>query len=203
VDWRSNFNTRQDVPPWRADVRVHAGFLEIYNSVRGIVHNTVSAALSKSPGATVITTGHSLGAGLATVCAHDLDCSNICKPFCLPFCSPRTGDLAFVRDFNTRIAEDEGILWSEIDNVNFKRAFVFVQANDPISWSGEHAFKHPMSARSGAKVADSGSILTQGIYAGLKKRKSDTVIYYHVRNLHRASYFGMHDYKVMEKVMLG
>lgn len=203
IDWRSNFNTRQDVPSWRADVRVHAGFLEIYNSVRSTVHQTVSNALAKTPYAAVITTGHSLGAGLATLCAHDLDCSGICKPFCLPFCSPRAGDLAFARDFNTRIAEDEGVLWSEIENINFKRAFVFVQSNDPVSWGGEHGFKNAMSAKSGVKVADSGSIATQGLYAALKKTKSDTVIYYHVRNLHRASYFGMHDYKAMEKVLLG
>jgi hypothetical protein len=202
VDWRSNFNTRQDTPPWSPGVRVHGGFLEIYSSIREIVHTTVSACLSKNKNAVVITTGHSLGAGLATLCAHDLECSNICKPFCFPFCSPRAGDLSFARDFNTRIAEDEGVLWSEVDNVNFKRAFVFVQSNDPVSWGGEHGFKNAMSAKSGVKVADSGSIVTQALYAGVKKTKSDTVIYYHVRNLHRASYFGLHDYKVMEKVML-
>jgi hypothetical protein len=203
VDWRSNFNTRQDIPAWKADVRVHAGFLEIYMSIRSIIHQTVSKALAKSPGAAVVVTGHSLGAGLATLCAHDLDCSSICKPFCLPFCSPRAGDLSFVRDFNTRIAEDDGVLFTEVDGVSFKRAFVFVQSNDPVTWGGEHGFKNAMSAKSAVKVADSGSIVTQGIYVGLKKHKSDTVIYYHVRNLHRASYFGLHDYKAMQKVLLG
>jgi hypothetical protein len=203
IDWRSNFNTRQDPPPWAPSVKVHAGFLEIYRSVRGIIHEALTTALKKDPSAAVITTGHSLGAGLATVCAHDLQSTGICKPFCLPFCSPRAGDLAFVRDFNERIADDVGILWSEVDNVSFKRAAVFVQGNDPVTWSGEHGFKHQMSARSGHNVADSGSIIKQGIYGALKKKKSDTVIYYHVRNLHRASFFGMHDYKVMEHVMLG
>src|SRR5260370_35340033 len=101
VDWRSNYTTRQDIPPWCSGVRVHGGFLEIYSSVRNIVHNTVSTALNRNRDAIVITTGHSLGAGLATLCAHDLECSSICKPFCFPFCSPRAGDLAFARDFNT------------------------------------------------------------------------------------------------------
>jgi hypothetical protein len=31
----------------------------------------------KNPRTTVITTGHGLGAGLATLCAHDLQCSGI------------------------------------------------------------------------------------------------------------------------------
>ncbi len=203
VDWRSNFNTRQDPAPWSPSVKVHAGFLEIYRSIRGVVHDAIKGALKKDPHTTVITTGHSLGAGLATVCAHDLQSTGICKPFCLPFCSPRAGDLAFARDFNDHIADDVGTLWCEVDNVSFKRAFVFVQGNDPVTWSGERGFKHAMSAKSGVSVADSGSIVTQGIYGALKKKKSDTVIYYHVRNLHRASFLGLHDYRMMEHVMLG
>ncbi len=203
IDWRSNFNTRQDVPPWSPMVKVHAGFLEIYRSVRGYIHEALTQALEKDPTAVVITTGHSLGAGLAILCAHDLQSTGICRPFCLPFCAPRAGDLAFARDFNERIADDVGVLWSEVGNVSFKRAFVFVQGNDPVTWSGERGFKHQMSARSAHNVADSGSIARQGFYATFLKKKSDTVIYYHVRNLHRASYLGLHDYKVMEHVMLG
>lgn len=203
LDWRSNFNTRQVVPSWSAEVKVHAGFLEIYSSVRETVHATVLKYLSQDPKAAVVTTGHSLGAGLATVCAHDLECSGICHPFCMPFCSPRAGNLGFARDFNEKIGEQKGLLWSEPNGQHFYRAFIFVQSNDPVTWGGEHGFKHEMSAKSAVKVADSGNIAKQGIYAGLKKTKSDTVIYYHVRNLYRASFFGLHDFNAMEKSILG
>jgi Lipase (class 3) len=203
VDWRSNFNSRQDVPAWSAGVRVHAGFLEIYSSVRETVHRTVESYLGKRPHASVIVTGHSLGAGLATLCAHDLECEGICHPFCFPFCSPRAGNLEFVRDFNAKIAGQTGVLWCEVDNVSFHRAFVFVQSNDPITWAGERGFKHEMSQQSAVQVADSGNTIKQAVYGGIKKTKSDTVIYYHVRNLHRASVFGMHDYNAMEKSILG
>lgn len=203
LDWRSNFNTQQENPPWSSSVKIHAGFLGIYRSVREEIHSTVQAYLAKDPHTNVITTGHSLGAGLATVCAHDLDSSGICKPVCMPFCSPRVGNLQFVEDFNQRIADDKIVMWCEVEGVQFNRSFVFVQSNDPVSWGGEHGFKHAMSAKSGFKVADSGSIMKQGIYAALKKDKSDTLIYYHVGNLRRASFLGLHDYNKMVKEILG
>jgi hypothetical protein len=203
VDWRSNLNTKQETPPWQAGVKIHAGFLEIYTSVRAEIHGTLKAYLEADAHSSVIVTGHSLGAGLATVCAHDLECSGLCKPVCMPFCSPRVGNLAFVRDYNSRIADDTAVMWSEVDGVSFNRSFVFVQSNDPVTWSGEHGFKHQMSAKSGVQVADSGSIFKQGIYGALKKHKSETVIYYHVGNLRRASYLGLHDYNKMLKEILG
>jgi hypothetical protein len=63
--------------------------------------------------------------------------------------------------------------------------------------------KASFGARSAVHVADSGSIRKQGIYAAIKKHESDTVIYYHVGHLHRASWFGLHACTTMEKVMLG
>jgi hypothetical protein len=203
IDWRSDFNTRQDVPPWSTAVKVHAGFLEIYASVRQEIHSILTAYLAKDPHSTVVTTGHSLGAGLATVCAHDLETIGLCHPVCMPFCSPRVGNLAFVRDFNQKIADDMTVMWSEVDGVSFNRSFVFVQSNDPVTWSGEHGFKHAMSAKSAAQVADSGSIVKQAFYATFKKHKSDTTIFYHVGNLHRASYLGLHDYNKMLHEILG
>lgn len=203
IDWRSNLNTHQEAPSWNSSVKIHAGFHEIYRSVRDEIHTTVGAYLAKDPHTTVITTGHSLGAGLATVCAHDLECSGLCKPFAMPFCSPRCGNLAFVQDFNQRIADDTGVLWCEVEGVQYNRSFVFVQSNDPVTWSGEHGFKHHMSARSAVKVADSGSIFKQAWYGAVKKTKSETCIFYHVGNLHRASFLGLHDFNKMEKEILG
>ncbi|MEO6877192.1 MAG: lipase family protein, partial [Gemmatimonadaceae bacterium] len=153
LDWRTNFNTRQDTPPWHTGVKVHAGFLEIYSSVRAEIHATIKAYLEKDAHSAVIVTGHSLGAALATVCAHDLECAGVCKPVCMPFCSPRVGNLAFARDYNSRIADDTTVMWSEVDGVSFNRSFVFVQSNDPVTWGGEHGFQHAMSAKSGVQVA--------------------------------------------------
>ncbi|MEO6877651.1 MAG: hypothetical protein ABI205_04155, partial [Gemmatimonadaceae bacterium] len=116
---------------------------------------------------------------------------------------PRVGNLSFVRDYNSRIADDTTVMWSEVDGVSFNRSFVFVQSNDPVTWGGEHGFQHAMSAKSGVQVADSGSIVKQGIYGALKKHLSATVIYYHVGNLRRASYLGLHDYNKMLKEILG
>jgi hypothetical protein len=78
-----------------------------------------------------------------------------------------------------------------------------VQANDPVSLGGKHGFKHAMSARSAVKVADKGGTVGRGVYAGLKKTKSETSIFYHVPNKYRASFFGMHEFTAMEKVLLG
>jgi len=203
VDWRSNFNTAQVTPSWSTDVKVHKGFNEIYSSVRHLVHQHVNAAIQTHPNTQVITTGHSLGAGLATLCAHDLQSSGVCHPFCFPFCSPRAGDLAFARDFNFQIAHRYGLLLGEPGGGGaYHRCFVFVQSNDPVSWGGEHGFEHDMSAKSAKKVADSGNIAKQGLYAMLKK-KSPSTIYYHVGNLYRASYFGLHSFEKMEKEILG
>lgn len=202
VDWRGNLQNFQATPGWSAEVKIHAGFLEIYGSMRDTVHRTISTYLSNIPRATVIVTGHSLGAALATVCAHDLECSGICKPFCFPFCSPRCGDLGFVRDFNRKISNDKAVLLCETSGASFNRSFVFVQSTDPVSWGGKHGFKHAMSDKSAVQVADKGGHVKKAMYAALKKTPGDTLIYYHVGNLHRASFFGFHSYEAMCRVFL-
>jgi hypothetical protein len=202
VDWRSNFNTAQVVTPWASPGKIHRGFLDIYSSVRDAVHLVVKSFVSQFPKGQVVTCGHSLGAGLSVVCAHDLESSDICHPFCFPFCCPRAGDLQFARHFNANIADRTEALDCEFDKANYNRSFVFVQSNDPVSWGGEHGFKEEMGERAASWVADSGNIAVQGIYA-FAKFSAPTNIYYHVGNLFRASYFGMHDFGKMEKELLG
>lgn len=202
LDWRTNLNTGQDTPSWSPRVKIHKGFLEAYSSVRQKIHTEVARLRADSPEAQVITTGHSLGAGLALVCAHDLQCSTDWSPFAFAFCSPRSGNLAFAQDFNTQIGEQTGPLDSEPNGTQFHRAFVFVQSNDPISWGGEHGFKRDVSDASARKVLDRGNVVQKVVYAIGKKHKTRRVIYYHVRNLHRASFFGLHDYKPLVKALL-
>ncbi len=198
VDWRSNFTTSQVTPTWSSSVKIHKGFNDLYMSMRGRVHSIVKKALAEQPEAQVVVTGHSLGAALSTVCAHDLQCSGLCEPFVFPFCSPRVGALSFCRDFDEKIATSWAYLQGEPKPMAYPRSFVFVQSNDPVSWGGKHGFKHEMNEKEAKKYADSGNIAKQGLYAQFKF-KSDTVIYYHVGNLYRASYFGLHDFGKMER----
>jgi hypothetical protein len=202
VDWRSNFNNAQVPTPWPSPGKIHRGFLDIYSSVRDTVHFVVRSFVHQFPNGRVVVCGHSLGAALSTLCAHDLECSGICHPFCFPFCAPRAGDLEFARHFNICIAERVQSLDCEFDRGSYHRCFVFVQSNDPVSWGGKHAFKEEMGERAAKWVADSGNIAVQGIYA-IAKFSSPTQIYYHTGNLYRASYFGLHDFGKMEKELLG
>jgi hypothetical protein len=53
---------------------VHSGFLHAYDSVRPDIYKIIDTVLKKEPKGewTVITTGHSLGGALATLCAFDI-----------------------------------------------------------------------------------------------------------------------------------
>src|SRR2546421_5196658 len=179
LDWRANLNYHLTPPPWAAGVMVHKGFCEIYCSMRQTVHSQVGRLLGQHPEAAVIVTGHSLGAGIAILCAHDLQSTGLCEPFCYPFCAPRTGNLQFARDFQAKIANEKGILWCELDGVSYHRAMIFTQWSDPVSWEGGgggHGFKNEMSDESATGIADSGKFMKQGLYAMIKKTKSKTAI---------------------------
>jgi len=231
LDWGTNFNTAQVVPPWRTSVKVHGGFLQMYTSVRDLIHTEVERLRSKNlPNLQFVCTGHSLGAGLATVCAHDLECSLPVSPFCYPFCSPKTGNLAFARNFDLNIASKAVTLACEPGNRLYSRGITFVQGNDPVSWGGSHGFMvskksfennfvksgpngpiqgsnsnlssygHLRSA--GQRVADSGSTLKQLLWT-VPQRKSATDIYYLAPNVYRVSITGLHAYTRMEQELLG
>jgi pimeloyl-ACP methyl ester carboxylesterase len=216
LDWQANLNNQMTVPPWHAGVRIHAGFCALYRSVVDEIESTITqqranlVALRKDNGARlgidnpqVIICGHSLGAGLATVCAHDLECRGICDPFCFAFCSPRVGDLAFARDFNQRISERRSF-YPLADEGNGSRGFLFVQRNDPISRGQEHAFASTVFANKRAELnaaANSGSIATQGIFT-LRQSSSAADIYYHVQNKITVSWFGLHDFNAMKASLL-
>jgi len=205
IDWRSNFDGQQVKAHWAADCRVHKGISELFASTCGEIVTHLKALVAKHPHPQVIVTGHSLGAGLATLCAHHLQRKAGISPFCFAFCSPRVGNLAFVRDFNHRLAAIRGRLWSEFDEVNFTRSVNFYQWNDPISGvgllhkgnTGKHGFRSAMSD----SIADSGSIAKQGGMAKLK-RTTGEIIYYHAGNLYNTG-TGMHEFTAMQRAILG
>jgi hypothetical protein len=228
LDWGSNFNTAQVPAPWWPGVKIHNGFLDIYSTVRDIIHQQVRQLQSKGwPNLEFVTTGHSLGAGLATVCAHDLECSFSINPHCYPFCSPKTGNLAFARHFDLRIASRLVTMASEPGGQMYPRGITFVQGNDPVSWGGKHGLIAKNKAysqafvsstgqvgslannsgyqhirRNAQKVADSGSTIKQLLWT-VPQRKSATAIYYLAPNVHRVSITGLHAYTRMEEELLG
>ena len=75
---------------WPRGGRVHRGFKKAYESVVG----EISAWLERSAAGSVVATGHSLGAALATLLASDHPEADL-----VTFGSPRVGDAAFAETF--------------------------------------------------------------------------------------------------------
>lgn len=98
TDWVSDMIASQKKFPYiLEDTLTHRGFLDIYSSARlGIV-----AALSRmSPDKSLIVTGHSLGAALATLCAIDMAVNTpYTSPNLYTYGSPRVGDPDFTKAF--------------------------------------------------------------------------------------------------------
>ena len=201
LDWAANFTNAQVAAPWRTSVKIHKGFLEIYSSVQIIILNELINLKSQMPNLQVVCTGHSLGAGLATVCAHDLQNSTGFRPFCYPFCPPKVGNLAFVRDFDLHIASRVEPLYCEPSGRFYSRGISFVQSSDPVTWKGNNAFKN-IRSDSIQSIADSGKTIKQGLYS-VKKTKSKVEIYYVTPNVYKVSTLGFHSYLKMEKELLG
>lgn len=111
----SDLMTFRERPTFFPDrCRVHAGFLAQYASARSSI--TEYADYMDSP--KVVCTGHSLGGGLATLCALDIEQNSIrdIETYCVTFGSPRVGGKHFVNLFDACI-----------DN-----SYRFVDVNDPI-----------------------------------------------------------------------
>lgn len=96
----------QDKPPaaqWCPGCQVHGGFAEAYEELR----NETMASLHKLGCKLIDVTGHSLGAGVATLAAMDLRASGMQVRMLWTFGSPRVGNLAFVKAFMA-LAEKQG-----------------------------------------------------------------------------------------------
>jgi hypothetical protein len=121
VSWRGTDN----LPGWIADaefgqmgypgappgIRVHTGFFQSANGVAGHVRQLVSFALARcGVQCSVMVTGHSLGAALATLSAVDLALFNgIRAPIDLyVFGSPRVGNSVFVAWFQQVLSAPRG-----------------------------------------------------------------------------------------------
>lgn len=202
IDWSANFNNQQTAAPWDPGVKVHRGFLELYESTRDLLLNELGKSMAAMPHAKIVCTGHSLGAALATLCAHDLQHSTNYKPFCYPFCVPKVGNSAFARDYEVRIAGDWDMLACEPNRGMYPRGITFVQADDLVSWGSKHAWKNYRPDKV-QKIADKKGIIGKAYYNS-RKTESKTQIYYLAPNVYKVrSIFGLHSYKTMESDLLG
>lgn len=108
-DWIRNLALFMKTIPYgnhRTPIRLHYGFYRAYLAVRKLIHQR----FEESYCAAVLTTGHSLGAALAVLCAVDLQYNcfgNVTMNKELVYCynmgMPRVGNEAFCRSYNRRV----------------------------------------------------------------------------------------------------
>lgn len=144
-------------------VRVHSGFLRVYNQLRPRLMRLVAAA---PPGTPLVLCGHSLGGALATLAALDLASH---KTHLYTFGQPQVGDGAFVELFDARVAHAVRVV-NPFDPVprSLSAVFLHTKGNHPVS-SLSH--DNPITAHSlsSYKIALSRPawVRTAGIFAPL------------------------------------
>lgn len=108
-DWMTDIDGFQMVIPYGnkdSNIRVHGGILKAYKSVRDALHRYIDPIKEKVGVIHVV--GHSLGGGLATLCAVDMQYNydKITGPVvCYTYGALKVGNLAFVKSYNTRVPE--------------------------------------------------------------------------------------------------
>ena len=100
-EWIADLKVRLVPCPFPGSGKVHDGFLRTYELFRATILDAVGA--TEGVGRFYVT-GHSLGAGLATLAAFDI--ATLQRPFSLiayTYASPRVGDRQFASDYNARL----------------------------------------------------------------------------------------------------
>lgn len=102
-DWITDLKFIQQVYPYdesnNKKVKVHFGFIWAYKSVReAVLRGAKDTAAQK-----IATTGHSLGAGLATLAALDIQYNTGKEVACYTYGSPKVGNRAFADSYNRRV----------------------------------------------------------------------------------------------------
>lgn len=93
LNWLGNVDFKK-VPFLCSGCEVHQGFLSSWTSTKTAVTNAVNAAFKANPGFSIVATGHSLGAAIATLAAADLR-SQGKKVSLYTYGSPEVGNVAF------------------------------------------------------------------------------------------------------------
>jgi triacylglycerol lipase len=106
ADWITDLNLIPANYPYSGEnnsaIKVHAGFIEAYQSVRDAMYQTAK----ESPLKQIICTGHSLGGSLATLCALDIRSNLPDKQVsCYTYGSPKVGNPDFVKVYNQHVPQ--------------------------------------------------------------------------------------------------
>lgn len=218
VDYVANFSGRLNEPWWSPGVKVRRGFYELYNSMYYEINRSVAEVLNKNPGTQVIVTGHSLGAAMAVLCAHHLQCEFGAAikgggPFCFPFCTPRVGDFRFARHFKNVLASKTAPMSGK---GSFMRCVSFCMDNDPVSNKGNKGYLRDHSDKDskdeigrltisqGSRKANAG--FTRKIIYGLRKKTDSSIQFYKTPNVYQFGWYALwnvHSYKQCQKKFLG
>ena len=101
-DWITDLKFIRQVFPYgegSKKSKVHFGFIEAYRSVRKVVLQAAKDTELQQ----VVTTGHSLGGGLATLAALDIQFNTDKDVSCYTYGSPKVGNKNFIASFNRRV----------------------------------------------------------------------------------------------------
>jgi triacylglycerol lipase len=97
-EWIRDFSIHLTPYPHRTSGRVHDGFIQTYDVFRQSIRDGLGRV---GAGKRLFISGHSLGAGLATLAAPDIASTMGFTPAAIyTFASPRVGDRAFADDYN-------------------------------------------------------------------------------------------------------
>lgn len=98
-NWLDNIQVRKIYPYNDSNIGVEKGFYKAYQNVKTDIFETLSSIQDKYSTKSVLLTGHSLGAALATLMAFDI--KDIYSILLYTYGSPRVGNPEFVNEFNT------------------------------------------------------------------------------------------------------
>jgi triacylglycerol lipase len=115
-------------------VKVHAGFLRSYKSVRDYIHNIIKS----HPYNKITIFGHSLGGAVSTLCAVDVQYNFPEKEIeCYSWGSPRVGNSAFVKSYNSRVPNTYRCVNSEDLVAKLPPFFFFFKHVDKLVFVGK------------------------------------------------------------------
>ncbi|KAI9295219.1 alpha/beta-hydrolase [Neoconidiobolus thromboides FSU 785] len=90
------------------DIKVHLGFKQCRDKLSELYIPILTKLLSKNPGFTIVSTGHSLGGAIATLAILDIN-NKLKVPFkdmrLVTFCQPRVGNANFAEWFNKSVLD--------------------------------------------------------------------------------------------------
>jgi predicted lipase len=117
-DWITDLDYETKKPSFTNDesIKAHSGMLTMYEGIRDKIRLVIDDTCNENT--MVVITGHSLGAGLASICFYDVVENNFIKNRLLyTFASPRIGNPQFAEKINAtnnayRVANMEDIVTS-------------------------------------------------------------------------------------------